>query len=67
MLAGALPGLLTGEPVRGGADLLAVAADCARRSSARGAIAEVAEVAGRGTASRLVKEAKALREVLAGA
>ncbi|GAA2148566.1 DUF6493 family protein [Kitasatospora kazusensis] len=65
VLAGALPGLLAGTPVRGAGDLLVLAADCARRSGARGAVAEVTEAAGRGGASRVVKAAKALRDVLA--
>ena len=64
VLAGVLPGLLTAEPARGSGELLVVAADCARRSAARGAIAEVSAVAGRAGSSRLVKEARALREVL---
>ncbi|MFC9328046.1 DUF6493 family protein [Kitasatospora sp. NPDC057015] len=64
VLAGALPGLLTGEPARGLGELLTLAADCARRAGARGAVAEVTAVAGRGGSSRLVREARALREVL---
>ncbi|MFC8448086.1 DUF6493 family protein [Kitasatospora sp. NPDC057223] len=64
VLAAALPGLLAGEAARGSGELLVIAADCARRSTARGAIAEVTAVAGRGGSSRLVKEARALREVL---
>ncbi|GGR04503.1 DUF7824 domain-containing protein [Kitasatospora griseola] len=65
-LAAALPQLLTTVPARGTGELLAVAADCARRSGARGPIAEVSAAAERGGASRVVKEARALREVLAG-
>ncbi|WP_377272302.1 DUF6493 family protein [Peterkaempfera sp. SMS 1(5)a] len=64
VLAALLPGLLTGEPVRGAADLLAVAGDCARRSRARGALSQVSAVAARGGSSRLVKEARLLRDVL---
>ena len=64
VLAGALPGLLAGEPPRGSGELLAVAADCARRGGARGAIAEVSALAGRAGSSRAVKEARVLREVL---
>ncbi len=65
VLAGALPGLLGAAPVRGVGELLAVAADCARRSGARRPIAEVtAAAAARGGASRVVKEAKALVNVL---
>jgi hypothetical protein len=67
VLAAALPQLLRATPVRGVGELLAVAADCARRSGSRGPIAEVSETAGRGGPSRVVKEARALREVLAGA
>ncbi|MEV0532387.1 DUF6493 family protein [Kitasatospora sp. NPDC050463] len=66
VLAPALPAVLPGAPVRGTADLVAVAADCARRSAARGPIAEVGEAAAGPGASRLVKEARALRDVLAG-
>ncbi|GAA1217750.1 DUF6493 family protein [Kitasatospora nipponensis] len=66
VLAAALPGLLPTRPVRGAGELLAVAADCARRSGARGPIAEVSATAARGGTSRVVKEAQALREVLAG-
>ncbi|MEU3571317.1 DUF6493 family protein [Kitasatospora sp. NPDC036755] len=67
VLAAALPQLLTATPARGTGELLAVAADCARRSGSRGPIAEVSATAGRGGSSRVVKEARALREVLAGA
>ncbi|MFI2606856.1 DUF6493 family protein [Kitasatospora sp. NPDC018619] len=67
VLAAALPGLLGEAPAtRGLGDLVALAADCARRTGARGAIAEVTSVAGRGGAGRVVKEARALRDVLAG-
>ncbi|MCX5209495.1 DUF6493 family protein [Kitasatospora sp. NBC_00240] len=64
VLAGALPGLLAGEAPRGSGELLGVAADCARRSGARGAVAEVTALAARGGSSRLVREARALREAL---
>ncbi|MFJ9695221.1 DUF6493 family protein [Kitasatospora sp. NPDC101183] len=67
VLAAALPGLLAADPApRGLGDLLAVAADCARRSGARGPLAEVTALAARGGSSRTVKEARALREVLGG-
>ncbi|MCU7821766.1 DUF6493 family protein, partial [Kitasatospora sp. DSM 101779] len=66
VLAAALPQLLAGEPPRGIGDLLAVAADCARRCTARGAIREVTSLAARGGSSRAVREAAALQEVLAG-
>lgn len=67
VLVAALPQLLTATPARGTGELLAVAADCARRSGARGPIAEVSAAAERGGSSRVVKEARGLREVLAGA
>ncbi|MFJ9951554.1 DUF6493 family protein [Kitasatospora sp. NPDC091207] len=66
VLAPALPAVLSGEPPRGAADLVGTAADCARRCAARGPIAEVGEVAARSGTGRLVKEARALRDVLAG-
>ncbi|MGV9264692.1 DUF7824 domain-containing protein [Kitasatospora sp. NPDC003701] len=66
VLAPALPAVLSGAPVRGTADLVAVAGDCARRCSARGPVAEVTRAAAGAGASRLVKEARALRDVLAG-
>ncbi|MBP0448095.1 hypothetical protein J5Y04_00835 [Kitasatospora sp. RG8] len=66
VLAPALPALLAGESVRGTADLVAVAADAARRCSARGPIPEVSAVAARAGSGRLVKEARSLRDVLAG-
>ncbi|MFJ7279288.1 DUF6493 family protein [Kitasatospora sp. NPDC098663] len=68
VLGPALPALLGGEgtPARGLGDLLALAADCARRTRARGPVAEVTATAERGGSSRLVKEARALRDVLAG-
>ncbi|MER7751712.1 DUF6493 family protein [Kitasatospora sp. NPDC097643] len=66
-LGPALPALLgAGTPGRGLGDLLALAADCARRTHARGPVAEVTEVAARGGSGRVVKEARALRDVLAG-
>ncbi|MFJ2194253.1 DUF6493 family protein [Kitasatospora sp. NPDC087861] len=65
VLAGALPGLLSRTSARGLGELLGVAVDCAQRSGARGAIAKVSEAAGRGGANQVVKQAKALREVLA--
>ncbi|MER8182073.1 DUF6493 family protein [Kitasatospora sp. NPDC094015] len=64
VLAPALPGLLDGKPVHAAADLLALAADCARRCAARGPIPEVTALAGRGGGSRLVKEARGLAGVL---
>ncbi|MHA6765021.1 DUF6493 family protein [Streptacidiphilus sp. PAMC 29251] len=66
VLAGALPGLLADAPARGTAELLALAADCARRSESRGEIPAVTKAAEAPGAGRLAKEARALREVLAG-
>ncbi|MEV7771245.1 DUF6493 family protein [Kitasatospora sp. NPDC086791] len=68
VLGPALPGLLgaTDPSVRGLGDLVALAADCARRTGARGPMAEVTAVAERAGSSRVVKEARALRDVLAG-
>ncbi|MFJ1702709.1 DUF6493 family protein [Kitasatospora sp. NPDC088346] len=65
VLAPALPGLLGDRPVHGAGELLALGADCARRCSARGPIAEVAQAGARGGAGRLVRQARALHEVLA--
>ncbi|WP_405007258.1 DUF6493 family protein [Kitasatospora purpeofusca] len=67
VLAPALPALLGGEALRGTVDVLAVATDAARRSGARGPVEEVTATAARTGAARLVKEARALRDVLAGA
>ncbi|WP_371501014.1 DUF6493 family protein [Kitasatospora sp. NBC_00374] len=65
VLAPALPGLLADRPVHAAGELLALGADCARRCAARGPIAEVTGLAAGGGSSRLVKEARALRDVLA--
>ncbi|MFF2542085.1 DUF6493 family protein [Kitasatospora sp. NPDC058063] len=68
VLGAALPGLLgEADPsTRGLGDLIALAADCARRTGARGPVAEVTAAAERGGSGRVVKEARALRDVLAG-
>ncbi|WP_405010643.1 DUF6493 family protein [Kitasatospora sp. NBC_01539] len=66
VLAAALPPVLTEVPPRGAGELVAVAADCARRVGARGPIPAVTAFAGRAGASQAVREAVALREVLAG-
>ncbi|GHF32978.1 hypothetical protein GCM10018790_08250 [Kitasatospora xanthocidica] len=68
VLGPALPGLLgeAGPSVRGLGDLIALAADCARRTGARGPVAEVTATAARAGSGRVVKEARALRDVLAG-
>ncbi|MFE6872454.1 DUF6493 family protein [Kitasatospora sp. NPDC057692] len=65
VLAAALPAVLGGEILRGTADLLTVAADTARRSAARGPIPEVTTAAARPGTSRLLKEARTLRDLLA--
>lgn len=65
VLAAALPGLLVGEQTRGLPDILAVATECAQRSAACGPIAEVTAMADRPGSSRLVKEARLLRDTLA--
>lgn len=67
VLRAALPGLLgAAEPAtRGLGDLLAVAADCARRTGARGPVAEVTALAERTGSARAVKEARTLRDLLA--
>ncbi|GAA1414911.1 DUF7824 domain-containing protein [Catellatospora coxensis] len=62
----ALPALLRAEPQQGVADVVEVAARCARALGVRGPIAEVDAVAARGGASRLVTEARGLAAVLAG-
>ncbi|MFD4138668.1 hypothetical protein [Streptomyces sp. NPDC058572] len=66
VLAAALPGLLAcTRPQLHGA-LLAIAADCAQQSGARGELPEVSALAGRPGSSQLVKQARRLRDVLAG-
>ncbi|MFC4051864.1 DUF6493 family protein [Actinomadura syzygii] len=68
VLAAALPDVLPapGERAASGVpDLLALATRTAESTGARGAIAEVAEVAGRGGSSRLVKESARLHRTLA--
>ncbi|MFD7793351.1 DUF6493 family protein [Streptomyces sp. NPDC059759] len=69
-----LPRLLSGlavdpssgaGPVRGLGDLLAVAADCAERSGARGALDHLSRAAERRGSSRVVVQARRLRTALA--
>ncbi|GAA1389995.1 hypothetical protein GCM10009639_18220 [Kitasatospora putterlickiae] len=67
VLAAALPSLLTGEPPRGTADLLSLATTTARRTTARTPIPEVTALAARPGTSRLLKEARTLRDLLATA
>ncbi|MFF4349932.1 DUF6493 family protein [Streptomyces sp. NPDC001530] len=54
----------TGTPARGLGDLLAVAADCAERSGARGDLAHLAQAAGRRGSSKVVTQARRLRTAL---
>ncbi|MGC4805162.1 DUF6493 family protein [Micromonospora sp. DT233] len=65
ILAGALPGLLSGDevPRRLGA-LLSLGADCASRSGATGAIPEVDAIADRKGSSQTIKQARRLRRIL---
>ncbi|MGW2764808.1 DUF7824 domain-containing protein [Streptomyces sp. NPDC001275] len=72
LLGHALPPLLSdlaadgpAGPVRGLGDLLAVAAECAERSGARGDLPHLARAADRRGSSRLVAEARRLRGALA--
>ncbi|MFE7234044.1 DUF6493 family protein [Streptomyces sp. NPDC057596] len=72
LLGHALPPLLSdlaadgpAGPVRGLGDLLAVAAECAERSGARGDLPHLARAADRRGSSRLVVEARRLRGALA--
>ncbi|MER6675439.1 DUF6493 family protein [Streptomyces sp. NPDC000983] len=51
-------------PARGLADLVAVAADCAERSGARGEVPRLVQTAERGGSSRLVAQARRLRSTL---
>lgn len=64
VLSGALPVLLAGESAPAGGALLTLAADCAERSGARGAIPEIDELAARKGSSQLIKQARRLRAVL---
>ncbi|MEO6088367.1 MAG: DUF6493 family protein [Umezawaea sp.] len=61
---GALPVLLHGELARGTGELLAVAVECASRCGASGEIPAVTAVADRKGSTQVVKNARALREVL---
>ncbi|PJM96566.1 DUF7824 domain-containing protein [Streptomyces sp. CB01373] len=72
LLGHALPPLLSDlaadkpdGPARGLGDLLAVAAECAERSGARGDLPHLARAADRGGSSRLVAQARRLRGALA--
>jgi hypothetical protein len=63
--AAALPPLLHGD-VRDTHRLVSVAADAAALAGARGGVAGLSQVSGRGGSSRLVTEARRLEQVLAG-
>lgn len=65
VLAPALPGLLACTPAQVHGLLLGVAADAAHLSGARGALPEVTALAQRPGSSRLLKEARRLRDTLA--
>ncbi|MFD5631271.1 DUF6493 family protein [Streptomyces sp. NPDC127072] len=65
VLEAALPGLLRDTSLRGTAQLLALAVECASRCAAKGEIPEVTAVAARGGSSQTVKNAKLLRDTLA--
>ncbi|MFD7256827.1 hypothetical protein [Streptomyces sp. NPDC059874] len=66
VLAAGLPGLLAATRPHAHGALLAVAADSARLSGARGELPEVTALAQRPGSSRLLKEARRLRDALAG-
>lgn len=64
ILRPALPPLLRPTPINGAGALLALAAECAAHSGAKGAIPEVDEMAARKGSSQTVKNARLLRDVL---
>ncbi len=66
VLAGALPGLLVRTRPQVHGALLAVAADGARLSGARGELPEVTALAQRPGSSHLLRQARRLRDALAG-
>ncbi|MFJ8754199.1 DUF6493 family protein [Streptomyces sp. NPDC102441] len=65
VLSAAIPLLLRGEAPHGLTAVLTVAAECAERCGARGAIQEVNEVAARSGSSQLVRQARRIRSVTA--
>ncbi len=67
VLATALPGLLARTRPQVHGALLAVAADSARLSGARGELPEVTALARRPGSSQLLRQARRLRDALAGA
>ncbi|MEK8169352.1 DUF6493 family protein [Streptomyces sp. M19] len=64
VLAGAFPRLLAGEPPHGLSAALTLAAECAERSGARGAIPEIDELAARSGSSQLIKQARRIRDTI---
>ncbi|MFF3013171.1 hypothetical protein [Streptomyces sp. NPDC057939] len=66
VLAGALPGLLAHTRPQAHGALLAVAADSAALSGARGGLPEVTALAERPGSSQLLKQARRLRDTLGG-
>jgi hypothetical protein len=64
ILEAALPALLRDKPVNGAGAILALAAECASHSGAKGSIPEVDEVAARKGSSQIVQNARLLRDVL---
>jgi len=64
LLADLSTGASNGTPARGLGDLLAVAADCAERSGARGDLAHLAGAAGKRGSSKVVTQARRLRTTL---
>ncbi|MFE1414822.1 hypothetical protein ACFW6F_29115 [Streptomyces sp. NPDC058746] len=66
VISSALPGLLACTKPQAHGALLAVAADAARLSGARGALPEVTVLAQRPGSSRLLREARRLHDALAG-
>ncbi|MEU6314163.1 hypothetical protein [Streptomyces sp. NPDC047014] len=65
-LAPSLPGLMAGTRPQAHGMLLGIAADAARSAGARGELPEVTSLAVRGGSSLLVREARRLRDTLAG-
>lgn len=65
VLAAALPVLLERCPSRGLSALVALAADCAEHSAAKGEIPQVTAVAEHGGSAQVIKQARRLRDQLA--
>ncbi|MFJ5223758.1 hypothetical protein [Streptomyces sp. NPDC088400] len=65
VLSAALPLLLTGEAPHGLPAVLTLAAECAERSGARGAIPEIDELAARSGSSQLIKQARRIKGAIA--